>query len=64
VRPIFRKETPDEGEPTGSDAGTVQYEFSGEEPTILPNEHVEHESFSAWTYSDHIVADICNKTLK
>ena len=55
VRPIFREETPDVGEPAGIAAGNVQYEFSGEEPIILPDEQGEHEGFSAWTYSDHSV---------
>jgi len=49
----------DEVEPAGTHARTVQYEFFREEPIILPNEHGEHDSFSAWAYADHIVADIC-----
>lgn len=37
------------------------YVLYGEDPIILPNEHGEHERFSAWTYVNHIVADICKK---
>jgi len=47
----------------GKTAGDLLAEYSmfGEDPVILPNEHGEHPSFSAWTYADEIHETICKK---
>ena len=37
------------------------YSMYGEDPVILPNEHGEHERFSAWTYAHSISGEICRK---
>ena len=37
------------------------YCLYGEDPIILPNEHGEHESFSAWTYASSSAVEICRK---
>lgn len=39
--------------PTARDLA-AQYFTYGEDPIILPNEHGEHSSFSAWTYAEKI----------
>ena len=39
----------------------VLFALYGEDPIILPNEHGEHESFSARTYAESIAAEICRK---
>ena len=38
-----------------------QYSLYGEDPIILPNEHGEHESFSARTYANSSAVEICRK---
>ena len=38
-----------------------QYYLYGEDPIILPNEHGEHESFSARTYANSSAVEICRK---
>lgn len=38
-----------------------QYSLYGEDPIILPNEHGEHESFSARNYANNNAEEICRK---
>ena len=39
----------------------LQYHLYGEDPIIIPNEHGEHERFSAWTYADSSAVEFCRK---